>query len=77
MHISQTSDHYIFNENGFRLHLRVSIIQKFTEGHAPRPPSFSMLCMLIVLCTILLNSPLETAQKRPTPILYGPSPLQS
>ena len=26
---------------------------KFSWGHAPRPPSISMLPMLIVLCTII------------------------
>ena len=33
MHVSQTSDHYIFSENGLRFHLRVSIFQNF-----PMPP---------------------------------------
>ena len=61
MHVSQTSDHYIFSENGLRFHLRASIFQNFPGGHAPRPPSFSMLRMLIVLRTIFTNSPLETA----------------
>ena len=45
----------------------------FLGGMSPDPPSFSMLRTLIVLC---MNSPLETAQKGPTSILYGPSPLQ-
>ena len=75
MHVSQTSDHYniIFSENGLRFYLRASIFQIFLGGMPPDPPSFSMLRTLIVL---RMNSPLETAQKGPTPILYGPSPLQ-
>ena len=67
MHVSQTSDHYIFSENGLRFHLRASIFQNFFGGACPQT---------LLAAQYLLNSPLETTQKGPTPILYGPSPLQ-
>ena len=70
MHVSQTSDHYIFSENGLRFHLRASIFQNFPGGACPQTP------LALGFAQYLLNSPLETAQKGPTPILYGPSPLQ-
>ena len=76
MHVSQTSDHYIFSENGLRFHLRASIFQNFPGGAYPQTP-LALACYACRLCFVqyLLNSPLETAQKGPTPILYGPSPL--
>ena len=37
-----------FDENALRCHLRASIFQNFPGGHAPRPPSKSMLRMLSV-----------------------------
>ena len=35
-----------------RFNLMLGIFQKFSEGHAPRPPSRSMLRMLSVLCAL-------------------------
>ena len=39
-----------------RINLRASNFQNFPGGHAPRPPSISMLCMLIVLRTTWVAS---------------------
>ena len=80
MHVSQTSNHCIFSENGLRFHLRVSIFQNFSGGACPQTP-LALACYACYACRLcfaqyLLNSPLETAQKGPTPIMYGPIPLQ-
>ena len=74
MHVSQTSDHYIFSENGLRLHLRASIFQNFPGGHALRPPSFSMLCMLIVLRTIFTELSIRNCTKGPHSYIVWPKP---
>ena len=38
-----------------KFNLRAPVFQNFPGGHAPRPPSISMLRMLIVLRTINLT----------------------
>jgi len=44
-----------FNKNTSRIDLRIPNFQNFPGGHVPRPPSNSMLRMLFVLCTTLIN----------------------
>ena len=39
-----------------QMQLRASNFQKFSGGHASRPPSSSMLRMLSVLCTLSIES---------------------
>jgi len=40
-------------ESALKCNLRASIFKIFLGGMPPDPPSISMLCILIVLCTIL------------------------
>jgi len=44
-----------FDKNTSKINLRIPNFQNFPGGHAPRPPSNSMLHMLVVLRTTLIN----------------------
>ena len=46
----------------------------FLGGHAPDPPSFSMLCMLIVLHTIFTELSIRNCTKGPHSYIVWPKP---
>ena len=46
------AQHLATGQTASRFNLRRANFQKFSGGHALRPPSKSMLCMLSVLCTL-------------------------
>ena len=76
MHVSQTSNHCIFSENGLRFHLRASIFQNFPGGACPQTP-LALTCYACLLCTIFTELFIRNCTKGPHSYNVWPNPGHS